>query len=60
MPRYEYKCAECKGHTEITHAIGHMISVCGWCGGNLELIISASPIIFKGSGWTVNETRKKK
>lgn len=52
MPLYEYKCLECKRHTEkIQKFSDPEITVCPKCGGTLERVITAPAIAFKGGGW---------
>ncbi len=52
MPLYEYKCLECKRHTEkIQKFSDPEITVCPQCGGVLERVITAPAIAFKGGGW---------
>jgi len=52
MPLYEYKCTQCKRHTEkIQKFSDPEITTCPHCGGPLERVISAPAIAFKGGGW---------
>jgi|BarGraIncu00222A_1022003.scaffolds.fasta_scaffold71970_2 putative FmdB family regulatory protein len=52
MPLYEYKCKQCKKHTEhIQKFSDPEITKCPLCGGPLERVISAAAISFKGGGW---------
>ena len=52
MPLYEYKCKQCKKHTEhIQKFSDPEITKCPLCGGSLERVISAAAISFKGGGW---------
>jgi putative FmdB family regulatory protein len=52
MPLYEYKCKQCKKHTEhIQKFSDPEITKCPLCGGPLERVISAAAIYFKGGGW---------
>ena len=52
MPLYEYECSTCHKHTEkIQKFSDPEITVCPYCGGKLERVISAPAITFKGGGW---------
>ena len=52
MPLYEYKCKQCKKHTEkIQKFSDPEITECPHCKGPLERVISAAAISFKGGGW---------
>jgi putative FmdB family regulatory protein len=52
MPLYEYKCTACHRHTEkIQKFSDPEITLCPYCGGALERVISAPAISFKGGGW---------
>ena len=51
MPLYEYECAACHKRTEkIQKFSDPEITVCPKCGGDLERVISAPAIAFKGGG----------
>jgi putative FmdB family regulatory protein len=52
MPLYEYECTTCHKHTEkIQKFSDPEITVCPHCGGQLERVVSAPAIAFKGGGW---------
>jgi putative FmdB family regulatory protein len=52
MPLYEYKCTTCHKHTEkIQKFSDPEITVCPHCGGELERVLSAPAVSFKGGGW---------
>src|SRR5580698_8734536 len=52
MPLYEYECTTCHRHTEkIQKFSDPEITECPHCGGELERVISAPAISFKGGGW---------
>jgi putative FmdB family regulatory protein len=56
LPLYEYKCLKCARRTEkIENVNGPHLKKCPHCGGKVELMISASAIQFKGSGWYVTD-----
>ena len=61
MPLYEYKCLKCGRLTEkIENVSGPHLKKCPHCGGKVEVLISASAIQFKGSGWYVTDYAAKK
>ncbi len=61
MPLYEYKCLKCGRLTEkIENVSGPHLKKCPHCGGKVEVLISASSIQFKGSGWYVTDYAAKK
>jgi putative FmdB family regulatory protein len=52
MPLYEYECTACHRRTEkIQKFSDPEITVCPFCTGRLERVISAPAISFKGGGW---------
>src|SRR5580692_7577888 len=52
MPLYEYECTTCHKHTEkIQKFSDPEITVCPYCSGKLERVLSAPAISFKGGGW---------
>jgi putative FmdB family regulatory protein len=60
VPLYEYKCLKCGRLTEkIENVKGPHLKKCPHCGGKVEVMISASAIQFKGSGWYVTDYAAK-
>ena len=60
MPLYEYQCKKCHSLTErIQKFSDSPLTVCPHCGGELEQLLSAPAIQFKGSGWYVSDYAKK-
>lgn len=58
MPTYEYRCRSCGEHLEVVQSFrDDPLSECGLCGGDLRKVFSATGIIFKGSGYYVNDSR---
>jgi putative FmdB family regulatory protein len=52
MPLYEYECTACHRRTEkIQKFSDPEITVCPYCSGHLERVLSAPAISFKGGGW---------
>ncbi len=60
MPLYEYECKKC-GHRfeKIQKFSDKMVKKCPECGGQVEQMISAPAVQFKGSGWYVTDYGKK-
>src|SRR5579859_4681558 len=60
MPLYEYECKQC-GHRfeKIQKFSDKMVKKCPECGGQVEQMISAPAVQFKGSGWYVTDYAKK-
>jgi putative FmdB family regulatory protein len=60
LPLYEYQCKKCHSLTErIQKFSDSPLTVCPHCGGELEQLLSAPAIQFKGSGWYVSDYAKK-
>ena len=60
MPLYEYQCRKCGKHFEkIRKFSDPPLRTCEKCGGQLERLVSAPAIQFKGSGWYVTDYAKK-
>ena len=60
MPLYEYQCQKCHSLTErIQKFSDSPLTTCPHCGGELEQLLSAPAIQFKGSGWYVSDYAKK-
>jgi putative FmdB family regulatory protein len=59
MPRYEYKCENCGEVFEVQQKFAdEPLTVHEKCGGKVERIISAPALMFKGSGFYVNDYAK--
>ncbi|HEY9085174.1 MAG TPA: FmdB family zinc ribbon protein [Candidatus Tyrphobacter sp.] len=60
MPLYDYRCTACGKVTEVRHGFEERFSgTCPACGGALQRVFNAAPILFKGSGFYVTDSRKK-
>ena len=60
MPLYEYQCKKCHSLTErIQKFSDPPLAICPHCGGELEQLLSAPAVQFKGSGWYVTDYAKK-
>jgi len=60
MPLYDYQCSNCRHVVEVRHGFNDTYTeACPACGGALKRVINPAPIIFKGSGFYVTDSRKK-
>jgi putative FmdB family regulatory protein len=61
MPTYEYECLECRHRFDVFQKISEApVSKCVKCEGKVKRLIgSGIGIIFKGSGFYVNDYKKK-
>jgi putative FmdB family regulatory protein len=60
VPLYDYQCKKC-GHRfeKIQKFSDPEIKKCPECGGEVERLLSAPAVQFKGSGWYVTDYAKK-
>jgi putative FmdB family regulatory protein len=59
VPLYEYQCRSCKKVTEVRHGFKETFDeACPACGGAVARVFSPAPILFKGSGFYVTDSRK--
>ncbi len=59
MPRYDYRCTGCGHQFELRQSFSAAtIQECPECGADSNRRIHAPPVIFKGSGWYVNDYGK--
>lgn len=60
MPIYDYRCKQC-GHRfeKIQGFSDPEIKECPTCGGEVEKMITAPSVQFKGSGWYATDYAKK-
>ena len=60
MPLYEYQCKSCHTTTErIQKFSDPPLTTCPHCGGELEQLLSAPAVQFKGGGWYVTDYARK-
>lgn len=60
MPVYEYQCQKCEKHFEYEHGVNDpQPETCEECGGELKKVFVPVGIVFKGSGFYINDSRKK-
>lgn len=60
MPTYEYECLECKNRFEVFHSMSDApVNECEKCGKPVRKIFNSAGVIFKGSGFYVNDYKSK-
>jgi putative FmdB family regulatory protein len=59
LPRYDYVCDDCSHRFELRQSFdSETVADCSNCGGNSKRQFHAPPVIYKGSGWYVNDYGK--
>ena len=59
MPRYEYQCRSCFHQFELTQSFSsEPVATCPMCMNGARRVIHAVPVVFKGSGFYVNDYSK--
>ncbi|HUS13768.1 MAG TPA: FmdB family zinc ribbon protein [Chloroflexia bacterium] len=59
MPTYEYECRSCAQRFDRVQSFNdEPVRVCPHCGGETRRVIQAVGVVFKGSGWYINDSRK--
>jgi putative FmdB family regulatory protein len=59
VPLYEYQCLPERHTFEVRHGMNEdPVSTCAICGGPVRRVIQPVGIVFKGSGFYVNDSRK--
>lgn len=60
MPLYEYQCTKCQHKFELLQRFSDpQVTACPRCGGEVQQMISASMVQFKGSGWYATDYARK-
>ena len=58
MPTYGYQCTECKHEFSVFQNMkDDPIAVCIQCGGKVKRLLYPVGIVFKGTGWYINDSR---
>ena len=61
MPLYDYACTKCGRVHEVRHGFDETHDrPCDACGGPLRRVFNAAPVLFKGSGFYVTDSRGSK
>ena len=60
MPTYAYRCTTC-GHEfdRVQKFADAPISICPECGNGVRRVFQPVGVVFKGSGWYINDSRGK-
>ena len=59
MPRYDYRCSDCGHEFEIKQSFSdEPVALCPLCGVESRRVIHSVPVVFKGSGFYVNDYGK--
>jgi putative FmdB family regulatory protein len=59
LPLYDYECRACHQVTEVRHGAREAYDgKCPACGGDLGRVFNPAGIVFKGSGFYINDSRK--
>jgi len=59
MPLYDYACTKCERVHEIRHGFDETHErVCEACGSPLRRVFNPAPVLFKGSGFYVTDSRR--
>lgn len=60
MPLYDYQCTACGAVSEVRHGFDQTHEApCPKCGGSLKRVFNPAPILFKGSGFYITDSRPK-
>jgi len=60
MPIYTYECEECGARFEARQSFNDTpLTVCPTCEGKIHRVIQSVGVVFKGSGFYVNDSRSK-
>ena len=61
MPTYAYRCSACDHRFDaVQRMVDDPLTECPNCGGFVRRLIQNVPVVFKGSGWYVTDSRKSK
>ena len=61
MPTYAYRCASC-GHAfeQFQRMSDDALTECPECAGRIKRVIYPVGVVFKGSGWYINDSRESR
>jgi putative FmdB family regulatory protein len=59
MPLYDYACTKCGRTHEVRHGFDESYErPCDACGGSVRRVFNPAPVLFKGSGFYVTDSRR--
>lgn len=59
MPTYAYRCTACSHEFEVFQKFSDQpLTECPECGSPVRKVFQPVGIVFKGSGWYINDSRK--
>jgi len=59
VPIYEYECGDCQTHFDRKQSFDEEpVTECPKCQGKARRVIHSIPVIFKGSGFYITDSRK--
>lgn len=59
MPTYDYVCDSCGHRFDVRQSFSEdPIRECPVCKGDVRRVVYPAGVIFKGSGWYINDSRK--
>jgi putative FmdB family regulatory protein len=59
MPLYDYACTKCGRTHEVRHGFDETYErPCDACGAPLRRVFNPAPVVFKGSGFYVTDSRR--
>ena len=59
MPLYEYQCGRCGRFEVIRKFSDEPLTICPTCGQEIQKLLSAPAIQFKGTGWYITDYARK-
>lgn len=60
MPTYQYRCSTCDNRFDAFQKFSEdPLTDCPVCGGSVRRVIQPVGVVFKGTGWYINDSRKK-
>jgi putative FmdB family regulatory protein len=59
VPLYEYQCGKCGRFEVIQKFSDALLTVCPTCGQEVQKLLSAPAIQFKGTGWYITDYARK-
>ncbi|MBA3414497.1 MAG: zinc ribbon domain-containing protein [Chloroflexia bacterium] len=60
MPTYGYQCQACAHAFDVFQKFAEApLTVCPECQGHIRRVIHPTPVVFKGSGWYINDSKAK-